>query len=168
MRSKFGKSSLLSPPDLKNRRTVLKSSPNRENSVISLKRAQNARSVPCGASVGKISLFRMPDLKFVVLALSYHQIGKTVRFPWKVQEKNPARLEPCEPSFGKISVLSTPDLKIVRLRNLTLLWALHNIVFRAREMEKVKTKFFPFICRNFTIFANECQASFLLFVGQKW
>ena len=61
------------------RRTGLKSSPNRENSAISIKSEQNARLGPCGASIGKSWLFRT-DVKIVVLAWKHRQIGKTVRF----------------------------------------------------------------------------------------
>ena len=73
-------------------RTGLKSSPNRENSGISKKSAQNASSRPCGTGFAKIWLFCTPDLKIVVLASNHRQIGKTVRFLWKVHKTRSIRL----------------------------------------------------------------------------
>ena len=68
------------------RRTGLKSSPNCEKCAISLKRAQNARSGPCGANFDKISLLSIPDLQILVLASNHRRIVKTVRFLWKAHE----------------------------------------------------------------------------------
>ena len=70
-----------------NRGTGLKSSPSLVNSAISTKSLQNARLGSCGASSGKMSPCRTPDLKIIVLASNHRQIGKTVPFLQKVQKR---------------------------------------------------------------------------------
>ena len=84
VRRKFRQNLTLPHTRTQNRRTVLKSSQNRENNAISSKSVQNARLGAGRARFSKISFCRKLDLKFVLLASNHRQIGKTVLFQRKV------------------------------------------------------------------------------------